>query len=166
MTDNVELLIKPEARGTGETRMIMTFELQNEVFAVDVANVHEVIDPLPLTPVPNADSFAPGLVNVRGAVVPVLNLQHRLGMPPHEQSADTRFVVLEADTGDGPAKFAVIADSVDEVVELPVESIQPIPELGLRWPTEFIDGVAQRDDRLVILLNQRTAFQPAGASWA
>lgn len=164
MNNVVAMPSNANASTAGSTRMVMTFELQSEVFAIDVANVHEVIDPLPLTPVPNSGSFAPGLVNVRGAVVPVLNLQHRLGMPEHEQSQDTRFVVLEADTGDGPAKFAVIADSVDEVVELPADAIQPIPELGLRWPTELIEGVAQLDERLIILLNQQTAFRPAFAS--
>ena len=60
--------------------MALTFELHDERFAVEVANVHEVIDPLPLTLVPNADPFAPGLINARGAVVPVLDLQHRLGI--------------------------------------------------------------------------------------
>ena len=160
MTDNVELLLNPGAHTSSATRMVMTFEMQSEVFAIDVANVHEVIDPLPLTPVPNADAFATGLVNVRGAVVPVLNLQHRLGMPTRNTSADTRFVVLEADIGDGPTKFAVIADSVDEVVELPVDAIQPIPELGMKWPPEYIEGVAQREEQLIILLNQETAFRP------
>lgn len=117
---------------TTGTFMALTFELHGERFAVEVANVHEVIDPLPLTIVPNADPFAPGLINARGAVVPVLDLQYRLGFTRNEQTPDTRFVVLETDIGEDRTKFALIADSVHEVVEIEESRIQPAPELGMK----------------------------------
>lgn len=141
-----------------ETFMALTFELRNELFAIAVAHVHEVIDPLPITTVPNADPFAPGLINARGAVVPVLDLQHRLGMERGERTSDTRFVVLETVIDDDRTKFAIIADGVHEVVELDGAAIQPAPELGMKWPAEFIRGIVQRDETLIILLNADTAF--------
>lgn len=140
--------------------MALTFELHDEVFAVEIAHVHEVIDPLPVTQVPNADPFAPGLINARGAIVPVLDLQHRLGMKPKPQSSETRFVVLETVIGEDRTKFAVVADRVHEVVEFEEWSIQPAPELGMQWPSEFIRGFVQRSNALVILLNTDTAFRP------
>ena len=140
--------------------MALTFELDDEVFAVEVVHVHEVIDPLPVTFVPNADPFAPGLINARGAVIPVLDLQHRLGMERRSETQDTRFVVLETVLGEDRTKFAMVADSVHEVVELEERAIQPAPELGMKWPAEFIRGIVQRDGNLVIVLNTDTAFRP------
>lgn len=140
--------------------MALTFELHDEVFAIEIAHVHEVIDPLPVTQVPNADPFAPGLINARGAIVPVLDLQYRLGMQPKPQSPETRFVVLETVIGEDRTKFAIVADRVHEVVELDDWAIQPAPELGMQWPSEFIRGFVQRNGALVILLNTDTAFGP------
>ena len=149
----------PKTAANG-TFMALTFELDGEFFAVDVANVHEVIDPLPLTIVPNADPFAPGLINARGSVVPVLDLQHRLGMKRSEQTPDTRYVVLETDDGEDRTKFAMIADGVHEVVEIDEAEIQPAPELGLKWEPEYIRGIAQIDKALLIFLNTETIFRP------
>lgn len=156
----------PETAGSPDvgTFMALTFELHGERFAVEVANVHEVIDPLPLTVVPNADPFAPGLINARGAVVPVLDLQYRLGMTRKEQTADTRFVVLETDDAEDRTKFAIIADSVHEVVEIEEAKIQPAPDLGMKWPPDFIRGIAQKDDGLLIFLNKETIFRPRFAA--
>ena len=144
--------------------MALTFELQGERFAVEVANVHEVIDPLPLTVVPNADPFAPGLINARGAVVPVLDVQYRLGLARKEQTADTRFVVLETEDGEDRTKFAIIADSVHEVIEIEESRIQPAPELGMKWEPEYIRGIAQKDNGLLIFLNKETIFRPRAAA--
>lgn len=144
--------------------MALTFELHSERFAVEVANVHEVIDPLPLTLVPNADPFAPGLINARGAVVPVLDLEYRLGVERREQTADTRFIVLETEIDDDRTKFALIADSVHEVIEINESQIQPAPELGMRWKPEYIRGIAQQDRGLLIFLSNETIFRPSEAA--
>jgi purine-binding chemotaxis protein CheW len=148
-----------EPASNGTSFMVLTFELEGERFAVEVANVHEVIDPLPLTIVPNSDPFAPGLINARGSVVPVLDLQHRLGMVRREQTSDTRFVVLETEVDEDRTKFAMIADSVHEVIEIEETAIQPAPELGMKWQAEYIRGIAQKDDRLLIFLNTQTIFR-------
>lgn len=144
----------------GRTVMALTFELHSERFAVEVANVHEVIDPLPLTLVPNADAFAPGLINARGSVVPVLDLEHRLGVERQEQTPDTRYIVLETEIDQDRTKFALIADSVHEVIEIEESQIQPAPELGMRWRPEYIRGIAQKDNGLLIFLNNETIFSP------
>ncbi|MEM7189127.1 MAG: chemotaxis protein CheW [Pseudomonadota bacterium] len=145
---------------TGPSLMALTFELHEEVFAVEVSHVHEVIDPQPVTRVPNADPFAPGLINARGAVVAVLDLRQRLGMAEQEETQDTRFVVLESAMGDDRAKFAIVADRVHEVVEIPCATIQPAPDLSMSWPPEYIRGIANRDGTLVSVLDAFVVFHP------
>lgn len=147
---------------TGDSFMALTFELHGERFAVDVGIVQEVIDPLPVTVVPKAHPFAPGLINARGSVVPVLDLQHRLGMDASERTAETRFVVIETEIDEDRTRFAVVADSVHEVVEIQEDRIQPAPELGVKWPPDYIRGIAQRGDSLLIFLNPQSIFQPVG----
>ena len=142
------------------TFMALTFDLDGERFAISVKNVQEVIDPLEMTLVPNADPFAPGLINVRGAVVPVLNLQHRLGIRQSETTADTRFVVIEAMIDEDRTNFAIIADSVHEVFEVEESKIHPAPALGMKWPPEYIIGINQRDGTMIIFLETEELFKP------
>lgn len=153
-------------RAADPARMFLTFHLHGEIFAIEVARVHEIIDPLPMTPVPNADSFAPGLINVRGAVVPVVDLRKRLGMPSTDRTADTRFVVLEVVIDEELTKIALIADRVDQVLELRSAMIEPVPELGIRWPAEYIADVAKVDGELLILLEIQTLFRPLSRAHA
>lgn len=145
---------------TSSTFMALTFDLDGERFAISVKNVQEVIDPLEMTQVPNADPFAPGLINVRGAVVPVLNLQHRLGVRECEVTADTRFVVIEAVIDEDRTNFAIIADSVHEVFEVDENKIHPAPALGMKWPSEYIIGINQRGDNMIIFLDTAELFRP------
>ncbi len=152
--------------GDAAAGMVVTFALDGETFAVDVACVDEIIDPLPITRVPNADPFAPGLINVRGLIVPVVDLRRRLGMPPADVTAASRILVLDLTVGDEPVKVAVLTDGVDEIVETVPEEIEAAPELGVRWPTEFIKGVAKKDGALVILIDEQTAFPPRGGRLA
>ena len=118
MTSSLTAGMTADAPRSGGTFMAMTFELQGERFAVDVATVQEVIDPLAITVVPNADPFAPGLINARGSVVPVLDLPHRLGLPPSERTSETRFVVMDADIGEDRTRFAIVADRRNRDVDL------------------------------------------------
>ena len=145
---------------SSSTFMALTFDLDGERFAISVKNVQEVIDPLEMTMVPNSDPFAPGLINVRGAVVPVLNLQHRLGVAENERTTDTRFVVIEAVIDEDQTNFAIIADSVHEVFEVEESNIHPAPALGMKWPSEYIIGIAQRDENMIIFLDTELIFKP------
>ncbi len=160
-----ELEIEPELSAASmaapsTTFMALTFDLDGERFAISVKNVQEVIDPLEMTLVPNADPFAPGLINVRGAVVPVLNLQHRLGIRQTETTTDTRFVVIEAIIDEARTNFAIIADSVHEVFEVEESKIHPAPALGMNWPPEYIIGINQREDTMIIFLDTEELFKP------
>jgi len=154
-TPSLHVVSEPE-----KTFMALTFDMDGERFAISVKNVQEVIDPLDMTLVPNADPFAPGLINVRGAVVPVLNLQHRLGVKESERTADTRFVVIEAIIDEDQTNFAIIADSVHEVFEVDEDEIHPAPALGMKWPPDYIIGIAQRNEQMIIFLDTECIFKP------
>lgn len=149
---------RPQPRaGAG---LVLTFRLNGETFAIDVERVHEIIDPLPVTRVPRADPFVPSLINVRGAIVPVVDVRGRLGMRAADDGCERRFVVIETMVDDSSTRLALVVDGVSEVVEIADGAIEEIPELGARWPTEFIRGIAMRGEELVVLLNTQTLFRP------
>lgn len=151
---------KTPAEPGASRQTMLTLSLQGETFALPVERVHEIIDPLPMTKVPRASSFAPALINVRGSVVPVVDLRERLQMPPAETTEDSRMVVLDVALEDGAVKLALTADSVDKVIELDIASVEPVPEIGIRFPSRFLAGVAKREGELIILLKPETAFAP------
>lgn len=156
MTRNIDMT----ETETLETRMALTFSLDGETFAIPVEHVSEIIDPLPVTRAPNADPFAPGLINVRGAIAPFVDLRHRLGMKPAEVGQTSRVLVLDLTVAGEPTKVATLADDVDDITETSVADLEAVPELGVRWPTDLIRGVARKDGALIILLDVEAAFAP------
>lgn len=152
--------MEPHMTDTAETQMVLTFALDGETFAIPVDHVDEIIDPLPITRAPNADAFAPGLINVRGAIAPFVDLRHRLGMKPAEVRESSRVLVLDLVVGGEATKVAVLADDVADITETAVADLEAVPELGVRWPTDLIRGVAKKDGALVIVLDVGAAFAP------
>ena len=146
--------------GTTETAMALTFSLEGETFAIPVEHVSEIIDPLPVTRAPNADRFAPGLINVRGVIAPFVDLRHRLGMKPGVMGETSRVLVLDLMVAGEATKVAMLADDVNDITETAVADLEAVPELGVRWPTDLIRGVARKDGALVILLDAEAAFAP------
>nr|WP_276326056.1 chemotaxis protein CheW [Palleronia marisminoris] len=140
--------------------MVLTFALDGETFAIPVGHVDEIIDPLPITRAPNADAFAPGLINVRGAIAPFVDLRHRLGMRPAEVQEASRVLVLDLVVGGEATKVAMLADDVADITETAVADLEAVPELGVRWPIDLIRGVAKKDGALVIVLDVDAAFAP------
>lgn len=142
----------------GQTQMILIFRLCGEDFALPVTCVHEILDPLPVTLLPGAPDHAPGLVNVRGTVVPLCDIRHRLRMSG--LAVQGRMIVIELPVHNEVTRLALFADSVDQVMETDPASLSAVPELGARWPACFIRGVARRHGGIVVLLNPETLFAP------
>lgn len=147
-------------RPTAEPEMVLSFRLSGETFAMPVACVHEILDPIPRTEVPNAPDCVPALVNVRGSVAPLFDVRRRLRMAQAKESATARIVVLELPINGAPTKLAMVADSVNEVIEVDLGALEAVPELGARWPDHFVKGVARHDGALVVLLDPETLFAP------
>lgn len=149
-----------EAPDDTMTRMVLTFRLDGEAFAFPVTRVHEVLDPIPYTPVPNASEFAPGVINVRGIVVPLVDVRHRLLMRAAPETETSRIIVFEVDIGGVPQKLAFRADSVEQVFECPEEKVEALPELGAVWPKRFVRGALRHKDELIVLLDAHELFAP------
>ncbi len=143
----------PAAREEPRRGELLTFALDNETFAIEVDRVREVVDMGPISLVPKAPPFAPGVVNVRGNVVPLIDLRRKLDMSPPQGEAHRRIVVTEVTFDDETTLVGIEADAVYEVVDASRAAIDDIPRLGTRWRPEFIRGVVKQERGFVIILD-------------
>jgi purine-binding chemotaxis protein CheW len=144
-----------------ETRQYITFKLGDELFAIDVAQVREVLEVSQITKVPTAPDYMRGVVNVRGQATPVVDLRLRFGLPKEDDTVQTRIIVMELELDGEPTVLGGIADSVHEVIELDPASIGPAPRIAMRWRTEFIQGMGKRGEEFLIILDVNAVFSSA-----
>ena len=141
-----------------ETSQYMTFKLGAELFAINVAQVREVLEVAQITKVPTAPRYMRGVVNVRGQSTPVVDLRLKFGLPESADTVHTRIIVMELDLDGEPTVLGGIADSVHEVIELEPGSINPPPRIAMRWRTDFIQGMGKRGDDFIIILDVNSVF--------
>lgn len=141
-----------------ETRQYITFKLGGELFAIDVAQVREVLEISQITKVPTAPDYMRGVVNVRGQATPVIDLRVRFGLPKAADGVHTRIIVMELELDGEDTVIGGIADSVHEVIELEPSAIQPPPRIAVRWRSEFILGMGRRGEEFIIILNANAIF--------
>jgi len=144
--------------GLTDTRQYLTFKLDDEVFAVDVSSVREILELAQITKIPRTPDFMRGVINVRGNVVPVVDMRVKFGMPRTEDTVDTCIIVMEVDLEGEDTVIGALADSVQEVFDLAPENIEPAPRIGMRLSTEFIRGIGKRDEDFVIILDTARIF--------
>lgn len=141
-----------------ETRQYLTFRLGDEVFATDVAKVREVLDFTTITKIPRTPEFMRGVINLRGNVVPVVDLRLCFEMSKTEKTVNTCIVVVEMLVDGESNIIGALADSVEEVIDLEPEHIQPPPRIGTKIRTDFIKGMGKRDSQLILILDIDRAF--------
>jgi purine-binding chemotaxis protein CheW len=141
-----------------ETTQYLTYKLADEVFAVDVAKVREILDFTPATKVPGTPEFMRGVINVRGNVVPVVDMRLKFGLTKTEKTVDTCIVVMEITVDEDTTVLGALVDSVQEVFEIEASQIEPPPRMGTRWRTEFIKGIGKRNNELIIILDIDRVF--------
>jgi purine-binding chemotaxis protein CheW len=141
-----------------EVRQYLTFRLGPEVFALDVAKVREVLDVTPITRIPRTPAFMRGVINLRGSVVPVVDLRYGFGMPITENTVNSCIIVVEVMLDNENLIIGALADQVEEVIDLEPDQIQPPPRIGSHIKTEFIQGMGRRDSRFLTLLNIDQVF--------
>lgn len=141
-----------------EVRQYLTFKLEGEVFALDVGKVREILDYTNITKVPQTPEFMKGVINLRGSVVPVVDMRLKFGIPPQEKTVDTCIIVLEVTLDDEVTVLGALVDSVQEVFELEPAQIEPAPRIGTKLRTEFILGMGKRDEQFVIILDVDKVF--------
>ncbi len=141
-----------------EITQFLTFRLGEEVFGVGVLKVREVLDVISVTRVPQTPAFMLGVINLRGSVVPVVDLRRKFGLPLAEKSRDSCIIVFEVDLEGEVTVIGALADAVEEVLDLDQDQIEPAPKLGTRLKTEFILGMGKRGEGFVILLDMDRVF--------
>lgn len=132
-----------------ELLQLVTFRLGNEEFSLDILRVQEIIRHMELTRVPRTPEFVDGVINLRGRVIPVLDLRKRFGLPSDEHTSETRIIVVDVDN----RTVGLKVDAVSEVLRLPADTVEPPPAIVTGAESDYIKGVGKLDGRLLILLD-------------
>lgn len=136
-----------------EADQYLTFLLGGEMYAIGILRIKEIIEYGHLTTVPMMPTFIRGVINLRGAVVPVVDLSARFGRQASQVTRRSCIVIIEASTGEETQDVGVVVDSVSEVLEIPATEIEPAPSFGARIRADFIQGMGKIDGKFVILLD-------------
>ncbi len=131
----------------------LTFNLGTEEYALPILNVHEIIGIMDITPVPRTPKFIRGVINLRGKVIPVLELRKKFSMPAVEDTEKTCIIIVHAVLEEDEVNMGLIVDEVSEVLDLKADEIEPTPSFGGDFQTSFIMGMAKTGDRVRILLD-------------
>jgi purine-binding chemotaxis protein CheW len=137
---------------------LLTFRLAEEVYALDISKVREVLDFTTVTKVPRTPDFMRGVINLRGSVVPVVDLRLKFGMSATEKTVNTCVIIVEVAVDGETTVLGALADSVQEVLDLEAGQISPAPKIGTKLRTEFIKGMGNRNDHFLIILDIDRVF--------
>ncbi|RKO66878.1 chemotaxis protein CheW [Desulfofundulus salinus] len=138
----------------GELQLVV-FRLKEQTYGVDIGHVLEIIRASDITAIPGAPDFVEGVINLRGRVIPVIDLARRLGLAPINVTGNTRIVIVEV----GGTTAGMMVDGVSEVLRLSQESVQPPPPMVAGVAATYLQGIAMVDDRLIILLDTTRIFR-------
>ena len=141
-----------------DVTLYLTFLLESEVLALEVTRVREVLDICQITRVPNAPDYLLGVVNLRGSVIPVIDLRMKFGLPQTESTIDARIVILELSRDGVEAVAGIMADSVHDVIGIGRDQISPPPESGAHWRREYIKGIGKYGEDFILLLDIHRVF--------
>lgn len=136
---------------------LVTCAVDGEEFAVDILSVQEINRMVEVTRVPKAPAFVEGVINLRGRIIPVLDLRRRFGMPEADRTVQSRIVVVNV----GGRVVGLVVDSVSEVMRIERRAIEPPPSMGNRPGAEFVQGIGRLHDRLLIVLDLNRLLTPA-----
>lgn len=132
-----------------ELLQLVTFSIGEEEFGVDILKVQEIIRTMEITKVPRAPEFVEGVINLRGKVIPIIDLRRRFGLDSREHDKHTRIIVIEINN----MIVGFVVDSVSEVLRIPANTVEPPPPVVAGLESEYISGVGKLEDRLLILLD-------------
>jgi purine-binding chemotaxis protein CheW len=144
-----------------ESSQYLTFKLDQELYAVDIAKVREVLEFTTVTKVPRTPDFMRGVINLRGSVVPVVDMRLKLGLTQTERTVNTCVIITEVDVDGEKTVLGALTDSVQEVIDLDADQIVPPPRMGTRIDTGVIRGMGKRDEHFLIILDIDRVFSAA-----
>jgi len=154
--------MKPATTSSSATastaRSYVTLGVGDDVFAVDVGYVREILDHQPISNLPHAPSFLVGMIDVRGRAVPVVDLRRRLGLGPAETTGNQRILVLEITIGGRALMLALLCDRVFDVAEFSPAGLESAPELGVPWKSEYIKAIGRWRGAFIIIFDMEKLF--------
>ena len=131
----------------------LSFQLNTEVFAINVAMVLNILEMKHITRVPKAPDYIKGVINLRGTVLPVLDMRIRFGLPEMMNTVDTSIIVLSLDFNGEEFRIGILVDAVKEVLELKSAEITPSPAIGSKYNSDFIEGMWRQNDSFIMILD-------------
>ncbi|WP_420265221.1 chemotaxis protein CheW [Candidatus Magnetominusculus dajiuhuensis] len=147
-----------------ETTQYLSFKLDTEVFAIEISKVREVLEFVTLTKVPQTPPYMRGVINIRGSVVPVVDLKNKFGMDATEKTINTCIIIVEVNMHGENTVIGALTDSVSEVFEMESKNIEPVPQIGSQMNVEFIKGMGKRNNEFVIILDIDKVFSSSEAA--
>lgn len=151
-------VIKNTEKAIESLQSFLSFKLGDENFAIHVMKIMEILEVPKITKVPHAPNFLKGVINLRGAVLPVIDGRIKFGMTPIEFTINTCILVLKIAVNDENVMVGALVDSVSEVFEIEESKIQPSPSIGTKYRADFIQGMIKENDRFMMLLNIDNVF--------
>jgi purine-binding chemotaxis protein CheW len=136
----------------------VTLALGEEVLAVEVGIVREILDNIPITRLPIAPPFLSGVIDVRGATVPVIDLRVKLGLPPAPATQDSRILIVSLNHEGRDLIIGLHVERVFEVAEFETEALQTVPDIGERWQSEYIKAIGRLREQFVIIVDPLKLF--------
>jgi len=136
----------------------LSFNLGEEQFAANVGKVLNILEMTKITEVPKAPDYMKGVINLRGTVLPVVDTRIKFGMTPTVYTTNTCIIVMEIDLEGEHVQVGALVDSVQAVLEINDEEIQPPPSIGSKFKSEFIEGMAKVEDKFIMILNMEKVF--------
>lgn len=136
----------------GKEGKYLTFSLGNQEYGLEIMKVKEIIGTMEVTPVPQTPDYVEGVINLRGKIIPVINLRVKFGMEFQEHTDRTCIIVVEIAGISGPVPMGMVVDSVSEVLNIGLEEMETTPNFGVKLDTEYIMGMAKTKGKVIILL--------------
>jgi purine-binding chemotaxis protein CheW len=141
-----------------EIRTYLSFKLSDEVFAINVSKVLNILEMSHITKVPKTPTYMKGVINLRGTVLPVIDLRIKFGLPESQATVDTSIIVLSIDKENEIIMLGILVDSVREVLEFKTEEISPSPSIGTKYNSGFIEGMWRVGENFIMILDIDKVF--------
>ncbi len=141
-----------------ETTSYLTFKLDNELFAINVGKVLEILEVKPITKVPKSPEFMKGVINLRGNMLPVIDTRNKFCMAQENFTIDTCIIVLNINAGNESLLVGAVVDSVQKVIDIPAGAIQPSLSIGAVYREDFVSGIGKVEEDFIMILDIDKVF--------
>lgn len=152
------------ADSSGPAQKLLSFALGAEEYGLDILAVREIIGIIDITPLPKTPPYVKGVINLRGKIIPVIELRTRFGMPSVPYTEETCIIVVDVPVDGEVSLMGVVVDTVREVLDIPVSAIEPPPVFGSGIPIDCVTGIGKVKEKVVVLLDTGRVMRPSDSA--